>query len=119
MVKDRLTVQRDRKGGWYVVIDGATARFETFPDAVSVACAELGAYEALAAMNADLSANVKELSEQNEKLCAELAKFEKLCADKNVELDRLRSEKKSANLAAFDAERDLFRFARLMARQFG
>ena len=62
MMNDRLTVQRDqRDGGWYVVVDGATKRFDTKPEAIKVATMELAAFEELSAMNADALENIGEL----------------------------------------------------------
>lgn len=62
MMNDRLTVQRDqRDGGWYVVVDGATKRFDTKPEAIKVATMELAAFEELSAMNADALENIESL----------------------------------------------------------
>lgn len=76
MIKDRLTIQRDRKGGWYVVADGATERFETLAGAISVACAELGAFEELARMNEQFSRNIEELAGKLDKARAERDEME-------------------------------------------
>lgn len=62
MMHDRLSIQRDLNGGgWYVVVDGATKRFDTKPEAIRVSTMELAAFEELSAMNADALENIEAL----------------------------------------------------------
>lgn len=119
MMKNRLSIQSDPKGGWNVVVDGSCAHYDNKPEALNVVSAELGLFDELRAMNDDLGANVKDLFEKNEMLCKELASADCHCAKLSAELEKANEEKGKYALASYDAERDLLKLARIVARKFG
>ena len=125
MMKDRLSIQRDRKGGgYYVVIDGATERYDEWAKAVKSVCEELGMYDELISMQSDLEQNLEAVSvamvkttAQRDRLKRSLGsaadEFEKLRA----ELEKEKTEKNRYLLEAYDLRMDLVKLARLMARK--
>lgn len=119
MMKNRLSIQSDPNGGWYVVIDGATKHFDTKPEAIKVATMELAAFEELSAMNADALTNLEEMKRKNDRLRETLesahVEFEKL----NAAMEQEKTEKNKLLLENYDLRTDLFKFARVVARKFG
>lgn len=117
MMHDRLSIQRDLNGGgWYVVVDGATKRFDTKPEAIRAACEELDGFKELTAMNTELSLNIVNLENTNARLKKSLnstfADFEKL----RGELEQEKSEKNKWILEAYNWKETVTKLGKHIAR---
>ena len=118
-MKDRLTIQHDPKGGFYVVIDTATEHYTRASEAAQVVSNELGLHSELTALIADQEQNIKELTTE----CAHMKKaldsaaqeFEQLRA----ELEKEKATKNKYILEACDWKDTVAKLAQLMARKFG
>lgn len=111
MVKDRISIQRDKKDGWYVVVDGAVKECQSFGEALDIFRSETG--------DAASSRKWDELQGENARLKKALDSAAKEFEQLRDELDERKGENNKLLLENYDLRNDMFKLARLIARKFG
>lgn len=111
MVKDRISIQREKKGGWYAVVDGAVKECQSFGEALDIFRSETG--------DAASSRKWDELQAENARLKKSLDSAAKDFEQLREALEKEKAEKNRYLLEAYDLRNDMFKLARMVARKFG
>lgn len=111
MVKDRISIQNDKKGGWYVVVDGAVKECQSFGEALDIFRSETG--------DAASSRKWDELQAENARLKKALDSAAQEFEQLRDALEKEKAEKNKWILEAYDWKDSVTKLARLIARKFG
>ena len=108
MVKDRISIQNDKKGGWYVVVDGAVKECQSFGEALDIFRSETG--------DAASSRKWDELQAENARLKKALDSAAKEFELLREAIEKEKAEKNKWILEAYDWKDTVTKLARLMTR---
>lgn len=111
MVKDRISIQRDKKGGWFVVVDGAVKECQSFGEALDIFRSETG--------DAASSRKWDELQGENARLKKSLDSAAKEFEQLREALEKEKAEKNKWILEAYDWKDTVTKLGKHIARTCG